>query len=230
MDDRRFALYFAPEDGTELARFGWWWLGRHPETAELGPLPELGLPSSYHADLVADARHYGFHATLKAPFRLAESHDLAGLRAAIADFARRRRPFAEPPFALDELHGFLALRPSRPSTAIAGLAQDCVEAFDGFRAPPTEAERRKRLAAPLTARQRELLERWGYPYVLDEFRFHLTLTRQLPDDERAALRALVAPLVAPTQAEPGRFASLCLFEQAAADAPFVLSTRFPLRG
>lgn len=227
MDGRRFALYFAPEDGSALAEFGWWWLGRRPDSTALAPLPEVGLDPAHQAGLVADARRYGFHATLKAPFRLAEGADEAGLMDTAADFARRRRPFVEPPFTLQDLHGFLALRPRQPSAAIDALAGDCVQAFDRFRAPPTDAERRRRLASPLTERQKERYERWGYPYVFDEFRFHMTLTRSLRDGERDEVRHLLDRLSAAVQKEPVEFRSLCLFVQETAGAPFVLAERFP---
>lgn len=235
MDGRRFALYFAPEDGSALAEFGWRWLGRHPDRTEPEPLRPAGLAPAdlapeLHADLIADARRYGFHATLKAPFRLAEGTGEAALRDEAAAFARRRHAFVEPPFVLRDLHGFLALRPSRPSAEIQALADDCVRAFDRFRAPPTEAERRKRLAAPLSDRQKALLDVWGYPYVLDQFRFHMTLTRALRDGERETLRPRLERLCAPVLAEPVTFRSLCLFVQADAGAPFVLAARCPFGG
>src|SRR5438445_432365 len=44
-------------------------------------------------------------------------------------------------------------------------------------------------ATGLSARQAELLARWGYPYVHDEFRFHMTLTGPIADDERPAFLA-----------------------------------------
>lgn len=209
---RRLALYFAPEDGTELARFGRGWLS----TAE-------------HGDLVAEPRHYGFHATLKAPFRLAEGMEGAALRAAAAAFAGQRRPFVEPPLVLQPLHGFLALRPSRPSPAIDRLAADCVREFDRFRAPSSDDERRKRLAAPLSDRQKALFDQWGYPYVFDEYRFHMTLTRRLQDDE-TGVREVLAELAAAALEEPVEFRSLCLFEQPETGAPFELTARFPFAG
>ncbi|PWC34934.1 DUF1045 domain-containing protein [Azospirillum sp. TSO22-1] len=229
-DRRRFALYFAPEDDTALARFGWWWLARRPDRAEPEPLPAVGLDPAAQMKLIAEPQRYGFHATLKAPFRLAEGTNAAALHDAAAAFARARRPFAEAPFALKELHGFLALRPSCPSPAIEDLAAGCVRAFERFRARPTEAERRRRLAAGLSDRQRDLYEAWGYPYVFEQFRFHMTLTRALPDAERAAIRDLLTDLGATARAEPVEFRSLCLFEQAGPEAPFVLTARFPFGG
>ena len=48
-----------------------------------------------------------------------------------------------------------------------------------FARPPGAAELERRRKAGLSAAQEKMLLRWGYPYVLDEFRFHLTLTGRL---------------------------------------------------
>ncbi len=223
MSAPRYAVYFVPEDDSALARFGWDWLGRGPDAA-------APPPPSRQAEITAEARRYGFHATLKPPFRLGEGASLPALCAALRDFAAGRRPFAEPPLALAELDGFLALRPSRHSAAIADLADDCVRVFDTFRAPAGAEERLRRLARPLTPRQRRQVEAWGYPYVFEDFRFHLTLTGRLDDDERARWLAALHELAGPALAEPVAFRSLCLFEQNAAAAPFTLLDRFPFGG
>jgi putative phosphonate metabolism protein len=227
MSEARFALYFAPEEDSALARFGWGWLGRRADRPEALALPQVGLDSKRQAEVVAEAGRYGFHATLKPPFRLAEGADRQSLRDSAAAFAAERRAFAESPFVLAELQGFLAIRPAQPSPAITLLADDCVRHFDRFRAPAGAEERRKRLAQPLTDRQKHYVETWGYPYVFEEFRFHMTLSCRLDDAERAIIRAAIQILAGPALEQPVVFGSLCLFEQARADAPFVLAERFP---
>lgn len=216
---RRYAIYFAAEDGSALARFGRDWLdGSAPPRPDTWP------------DLVRDARLYGFHATLKAPFRLAADCDATRLHDALAAFAAARAPFTEPPLVLTELSGFLALCPARPSAALQTLAEDCVRMFDHFRAPPSATELARRLAAPLSDRQRELLGQWGYPHVLDCFRFHMTLTRTLTEDEREPVRALLAQRAAPALAEPLTVGSIALFEQPAPGQQFALTQRFAFGG
>lgn len=205
----RYALYFLPETGSALDRLGRLWLDALP------------------ADLTAEARVYGFHATLKAPFRLADGQDEAALQAACASFAATHAPITEGPPALALLHGFFALQPGAPSAAIHTLAAECVRHFDAFRAPLSDAEMAKRLRAPLTPRHRQLLDQWGYPYVLDQYRFHLTLTRRLEEAEQPAVESLLRPLTAEAMAEPLALRSLCLMRQSAGDA-FSLLARYPL--
>ena len=223
MSAPRYALYFAPEDDSALARFGWGWLGRRPEHPDLLPLPAAaGDPA-----IVAAARLYGFHATLKPPFRLADGADAPALCAELQAFAAARPRFTEPPLVVGEVDGFLALRPAQDSAAITDLADACVRHFNSFRAPAGAEERRQRLAAPLSPRQRRHVDTWGYPYVFEDFRFHMTLTCRLDDIKRVAYRALLEQAAGPVLAEPVAFQSLCLFEQAAAGEPFTLRRRFP---
>ena len=226
---RRYALYFTPDDDTALARFGWWWLGRTAEDAT-GPLPDIGLDRGWQARALAEARSYGFHATLKPPFRLIEGRSAADLRQAVADFAAGYGAFRTEPLMLEDLNGFLALRPGGDTAAIHDLAAACVEQFDAFRAPPTEAELQRRLAAPLSDRQRDLLARWGYPYVFDQFRFHMTLTCRLDAAERSQLRHVLAVPLAPVLTEPVAFTALTLFEQAGPGEPFLRTGVFPFGG
>ncbi len=225
-DQRRFALYFSPEDDSALAAFGRNWLGRTLDCTELAPLSADHFPVGFQGDLIKDARKYGFHATLKAPFRLKEgvSQDIISARAKA--FASQQPSFVEPPFVLASLHGFLALRPAAASEAIRALADNCVRFFDEFRAPLNESERLKRLSEPLSEQQKKHLEQWGYPYVFENFRFHMTLTRKLNDLELPVVRSFIEKQAAQIRAEPTRFSSLCLFTQSEPQAPFVLKDRF----
>jgi putative phosphonate metabolism protein len=223
----RIAIYFAPRRDSALARFGDSWLGRDVETGAAIDPPRLAAIAPGRLASLTDApRHYGFHATLKPPFVLAAGSDMAQLQAAAAAFAAERAGFVLPLLKLEAIGKFLALTPAAPVPALAALEADCLQAFDAFRAPPEPAELSRRLAAGLTPRQAELLARWGYPYVLDEFRFHLTLTGSIDDAaERDAVRAALAPLVAPLCAAPVPVDALCLFHQADRAAPFRLIAR-----
>jgi putative phosphonate metabolism protein len=228
---RRFAVYWAPPAPSALARFAASWLGRDPVTGAAVAQPELaGLPPERLREITLAPRRYGFHGTLKAPFALAPGRSADQLRSAMAALAAARRPVTLPGLELASLDGFLALVPAQPVAALDALAAACVIELDGYRAPPTADELARRRPERLSPRQRAHLERYGYPFVLEDFRFHLTLTGRLAEPEHGRVRSLLAPLVAPFCAAPLVIGELALFEQPAAAAPFLLTARFPLGG
>lgn len=220
----RAALYWAPALSDPLHRLGSTWLGRDAETG--AAIPQPGLPNV--ADITADARLYGLHATLKPPFRLATSYD--ALRADALALAARTKPFALPPLRLADHHGFLALLESEKSDALQALCDACVRDLDAHRLPPTEDEFARRNPARMTPRQRDHLHRWGYHYVFDEWWFHVTLSRRLTPEERAVVWPALTHLLGEVPALPRRVTEICLFTQAAPGAPFLIAERLPLIG
>lgn len=177
----RYALYFAPDAKSDLWRFGCRVLGRDAETGEaLEQLTPPGIDAATWAGWTASPRRYGFHATLKAPFALAEGCTEADLHAAVEAFARTQRPFRLPRLNVAALGSFVALIPAEVSADVDALAADCVRAFEPYRAPLGTDAMAKRLATSLSPRQHEKLMRWGYPYVFEDFQFHMTLTGSLP--------------------------------------------------
>ncbi len=224
---RRYAIFFAPAPGTPLAEFGNRWLGRDPFSGEDLAQPHVpGLDARRLVEITQSPWRYGFHATLKPPFALKNGATAAELDAVAGAFAEAHAP-CEVPLKLDCLAGFLALVPAAPVPELDALAADCVRAFDRFRAPPDEAELARRRAAGLTPRQDELLLRWGYPYVLEEFRCHMTLTERLADPERASVMAALETLTAPLSRTPLRVDAICLFEQPDRDSPMLVTARYP---
>lgn len=229
---RRYAIYFAPPARSALAELGAEILGRDPETGEARPQPRLGGidPDRLQA-ITEDPRHYGFHATLKAPFPLAEGVSGDALHGAAEAFAAGRDPASGPALALASIGGFLALVPSAAAPEVHAVADACVEAFDRFRAPLTAAELERRRRSPLSPAQDRHLERWGYPYVFDEFRFHMTLTARLTDKaEHDHVRSVLAERTAPVCVDPLRIDAIAVYEQADRQSPFLVTGRYPLRG
>ena len=224
----RYAIYYAPRVGSLLWSFGSRWLGRDALTGErFNPFPVVGLAAERVAALTASPRLYGFHATLKPPFHLAPGVAERALLAAVDAFAGARRPFTSSPLELNALGRFLALTPQRPVRQLDRLAAECVAAFDPLRAVPTEGERTRRRARDLTERQEAYLCRWGYPYVMDEFRFHMTLTAPVAGAEARHLREALEPLVAPFVFQSLRMDAICVFAQEEASEPFRLIHRAP---
>jgi len=222
----RVAAYYAPRPDDPLFAAGATWLGRDPESD--APAPQPDLPDL--AEITAEPRLYGFHATLKPPMRLAEGRQWFDVLEAAQELAERTASFELPRLSVQDLHGFLALRETEPCPPLQALADACVEHLDPFRAPPSDAELARRRRASLTAEQDAMLTRWGYPYVFNTWFFHMTLTRRLTADEKARFRPAAEAYFARAVSVPRRVTDLCLFIQAAPDAAFVIAERLPLRG
>lgn len=230
-DAARFAIYFTPSPESELWRRGCAWLGRDADSGAAVDHPVLeDLARDDIAAASAAPRHYGFHATLKPPFRLAAGHTADALYHDLKAFCKVRKPFETPPLDVGCLGDFIALKPRQPSAPLAQLAEDCVRGFDRFRASAPDAELAKRRKAGLTPRQDELLAQWGYPYVFDEFRFHMTLTGRLADGVRAAYESALRGYFAPVCEAPMRVDGIAVFSQSGPDAPFVMRRRFTFNG
>jgi putative phosphonate metabolism protein len=222
----RVAIYYAPLPEDPLTRFSSAWLGRDPITN--APVPQPAVDSI--AEITAEPRSYGFHATLKPPMRLAEGTDWAGLLTAVRAVAAGIAPFELPALAVAELSGFLALRETNPCPALQALADACVEQVDPLRAPLSGDELTRRRKAGLSAEQDAMLLRWGYPYVFRTWFFHMTLTRRLSDAEKAVIRPAAEAWFAPALAVPRRVEDICVFTQAMPGAAFTLAERLRLRG
>jgi putative phosphonate metabolism protein len=230
--DARYAIYAVPPLGSPLKRLADAWLGRDPDAREPVPQPIVeGLPPERLHDMTAAPRQYGFHGTLKAPFALARGAEAGALRDDLEAFAAARRPFAAR-LEVGVIDGFIALVPAGggSSPELDELAAACVREFDRYRAPLAEEERSRRNPDRLSEREREHLERWGYPHVLDLFRFHMTLTERLEDPELGRVRLLLERAFAPVLAEPVPFRDVALFAQTHRIAPFNVAARFPFGG
>jgi putative phosphonate metabolism protein len=222
----RIALYYAPETYDPLHQRASAWLGRDAVSgAELSQPAIAGVDI---AEVTADARGYGFHATLKPPFRV--KGDVRAALQAVQDFAARTAAFALPPLQITDLDGFLALREAEPCPPLQALADSGVTALDPHRAPATEAEIARRKPEKLSPRQREYLAAWGYPYVFAEWRFHMTLTRRLTPAEKAIILPAVTDALGDAPAIARTVTDICIFAQAAPGAPFTILERLKLRG
>lgn len=190
MPEPRYAIYFVPGAGTELYRFGASVLGY--DCYASAPVALFGHADvSSWASIVREPAVYGFHATLKPPFYLAKGYGEADIEAAVSEFAASRPAVVVGELAVCELGSFIALAPKAKRPLLDQLAQACVRDFDHFRAPMSEQERVRRLTPSLSERQIENLYRWGYPYVFEDFRFHMTLTGSLALPKRSqAMRLL----------------------------------------
>jgi putative phosphonate metabolism protein len=225
----RYAIYYAPPLGTALDRFGAELLGYDAFNGEDLPFPDAILDKTPDwSELTSDPRKYGFHATLKAPFALAAGRSETDLVSACATFAATPRAIPAIAPIVGSISGFIAVIPSEPPPALIRLAADCVGEFDKFRAPLSDADRIRRNPSALTQPQREHLDRWGYPYVMEEFRFHMTLTRRLDADRRDAMLAMLRNRFAATGLDTLPIDNITLFRQDDANSRFRIIGQYVL--
>jgi putative phosphonate metabolism protein len=226
----RYALYYAPACDSALWRFGCATLGYDAFTGQdIAFAVPAGCDAEGWSQATAEPRRYGFHATLKAPFHLANGRSEGQLRAFAHQIAAGLSAVPLAGLTVTALGRFVALTPSEPSPALQKLAFDMVQAFEPFRAPLGAADLERRLASPLTPAQRAYLEAYGYPYVGDAFRFHMTLTGSLPQDAVSGTAvALAGAYAAAVPAEPVAIDRVCLFRQPDRESRFHLLDSFVL--
>ena len=219
----RYAVYFAPGKHSPWRTFGAHWLGRDEYDNTVLAQPQLaGISPEALAGITQAPRRYGFHATLKAPFRLAPGHDEQALVSRLTTLACSLKPLALGPLRLAALDSFMALTPDTPPASLSALAAACVQELDDLRAPPLEAELARRLATPLDTREAELLACYGYPHVMERFRLHMTLTGPVAPSMAQRVSDAVTPVTARLNAEaPLWLDQLCLFVERTPGAPFL---------
>lgn len=201
MHFRRYGIYYTPHPGA-LADFGARWLGWDVASGQPAPHPDIpGLPAPL-PDITAMPRKYGLHGTIKPPFHLAEGTTAAALADALHILCTSLAPVTLDGLHLARLGRFLALKIDGDQTPLANLAASVVQQLDPFRAPPSDAELARRRRARLNTRQEALLAQWGYPYVLDEFRFHITLTGPLAPEQAVDVETALAPHITPLLPRP----------------------------
>lgn len=209
----RYAIYYAPPALSPLWQAASSWLGRDANNDQELQQPRCRqIEADRLWELTRTPRRYGLHATLKPPFRLAMGKTEALLRDKLRSFASRQLSFPLPALELAVMDDFFCLRPTNTSSHIMDLAASCVKEFDSFRAPLTPSEMARRKSAILSEHEKKNLADWGYPYLFNQFRFHVTLTTRITNqDEKEAIHSVLTEIMTPILAEPLMVDSLCLF-------------------
>ena len=230
MSLERYAVYYVPPKTSALAAFGRDWLGVDVETGtNLDPTPIVGIPLERQRALIAEPQRYGFHGSLKPPFSLATNFTANGLLFATQLLAKGIKPIEIPPLELAFIGKFLALSPVSSSAQLENLAASCVRALEGFRAHRTEQELAEYRQSKLTVHQEQMLDNWGYPYVLEEFRFHITLTGRIDDEkERNLVMKAAAERCADFVGKPLIIDEFTICKQAGLDRPMRVFQRIKL--
>lgn len=225
----RYALYFTPpkEDALTLAAAAW--LARDAFLDGRVATPEVArLSTEEHSSLTVEPRRYGFHATLKAPFELAAGRTETELLAALDEFSAESEPFEIPSLTLGALGPFFALVPGAPSDALSRFAAETVRRFEPFRAPLSDEDIARRKPEMLSPAERDNLSTWGYPYVFDEFRFHMTLTGPVPEERRETVREILEEAFAGFLGKSLPVSALALFVEPKRGGPFAVHSLMPL--
>ena len=226
----RYAIYFTPPEDDALSIRAATWLGRDAFRGEVRQQPDVaGFDASQIVSLTEDPRRYGFHATLKPPFELASGRSEDELLHSFEAFAAVLQAFEIPKLVLGQLGSFFALVPAERYGELHAFADACVKHFEPFRAPLSEADIARRKPEKLTGSERQHLMQWGYPYVFEDFRFHMTLTGQVPAEDQAPMRAVLEAQFAPFINRPLAVSHLSLFVEPERGAPFVMKRIVPLR-
>jgi putative phosphonate metabolism protein len=227
----RYAFYISPDEDDPLSAAAARWLGANPFTGETWDLEPAGdFSSDELMALTADPRRYGFHGTLKAPFSLAPGKTEAQLLDELDVFSEECTPFEIPEMTLGQLGPLFALVPAVSCSELQDFADETVRRFSPFRAPLSDADIARRKPELLGDVMRSNLFDWGYPYVFESFRFHMTLTGPVPVDRQPAMKALLEQIFAPFIGQPLGVTSLALFTEPARGAPFTVHSLLPLGG
>lgn len=227
----RYALYFTPPNDDPLTLAAARWLGRNPFDGSALPIVEAeGFDAAEVADLTAEPRRYGFHATLKPPFALAAGRSEDEIVDALRHFCKKTSAITIDSVVIGQLDRFFALVPEQSCTPLQAFAADIVQAFEPYRAPLNDADVARRKPETLSDAQRANLIRWGYPYVMDEFRFHMTLTGPVQAERSTAMRDLLNSRFADFVGRPLRISGLALYVEKERGTPFTIHSWQPLSG
>lgn len=218
----RYAIYFTPAPDAALTQTAARWLGR--DAFSQATFDDYAR----YAAFTAEPRRYGFHATLKAPFELSTNTSEEALLDAFSRFAASRAAFDIPQIVIGALGPFFALIPAQPHLPLQDFAADVVRSFEPFRAPLSEADIARRKPQRLSAGERDNLTRWGYPYVMDDFRFHMTLTGPVEEADRQDLSATLADVFSDFSGRALSISGLGLFVERERGHPFTVHSWQPL--
>ena len=188
----RYAVYFCPAPDTNWGVAGAQWLGRCAVTGKKDQQLQLpGIDPELFSSLTSHPKRYGWHATLKAPFKLVPEHDVGDLLLKMHQLAKSLKPFDLPRLGVSTTGGFLSLRPTEISVQLNDAAAMCVRDLQSFALPLTADDLIRRRKAKLTPEQDKLLVEWGYPWVLDQFNFHFSLTGSLQSIDEPKQQKLI---------------------------------------
>ena len=220
----RCALCFTPPADDALTIAAARWLRRDPYTGARISWPIEGLVETDHAFLTAAPRRLGFHGSLKPAFRLSGDYAIADIQAALAKFCRRVPPVTVEAMRISLLDNFFALIPASPNPELDELAADFVTVFDQYRSPTSDLDLARGDIGRLNGRQFANLMAWGHPHVLDQFRYHMTLTGPIDELERDYVAQMLKRHFGTVIESPLCISQVALFVEPEPNAPFLIDS------
>ncbi len=183
---KRVAIYFLPKKNSSLENFGKNLLGRDINKKKKISLTRrqkyfINRGFTYFDELknyCEQPAKYGFHATLKAPFRLKRNVKTKNFYDVISHIATQHSRFKIKGLKIVYSKKFTFITSRKPNKLLINLENDLVKHLDTFRAELNKTEIKKRIPDSLTFKQNKYLKEWGYPFVFDQFKFHMTLMNQ----------------------------------------------------
>ena len=183
---KRVAIYFLPKKNSSLENFGKNLLGRDinkKKKISLTRRQKYFISRGFTffdelKDYCEQPAKYGFHATLKAPFRLKRNVKTKNFYDVISHIAAQHSRFKIKGLKIVYSKKFTFITSRKPNKLLRNLENDLVKHLDTFRAELNKTEIKKRIPDSLTFKQNKYLKEWGYPFVFDQFKFHMTLMNQ----------------------------------------------------
>ena len=138
---KRYAIYYAPIENCELDVFGKCWLGWDPyKGEEITKSYPLKLPNlQKFSRFVLTPKQYGFHGTIKAPFRLKDGYTYNDLENKVCEISKQIHSFHLDELIIKKLGNFIALIPTN-NLKINAVSNKFVEGLDYLRDDLTENE------------------------------------------------------------------------------------------
>ena len=200
---KRYAIYYLTQD-MAFSEAGANWLG-------WDAIAGKSRNRSHHAEdyVIASPQKYGFHATLKAPFRLCDGTNIDDLLDDFRSLASRLKPITLS-LELARLGRFFALVSTEKTDDLKQLASSLVRDLDHHRAPLGSADIDRRRPHTLNEAQRANLMQWGYPHCMDLFKFHMTLSSRLNPSDFDSVHSTLSQTFGPFLNCPHTIESICL--------------------
>jgi hypothetical protein len=168
------------------------------------------------------------HGTLKPSFELSPHTTEQELLTVATLVCRGLAPLKLPALELGEIANIVSLVLEASSVELENFATYCVRAFDGYRRALTPDQEEVFRKNRLTVHQEQMLEHWGYPYVNEEFDFHISLTDPIPDErERHRVKDVLEGIAAPVLRKPLIMRELAVFKQNGTQESMSVIARIP---